>query len=331
MAKNEKPIKMVSPEDIDFNPDNPRGETFEDKNFIALGESIRLFGVMVPLIVYRNDKKGKDYILLDGERRLRAAKKIPNIQVPIHIIETKRNKLEGLKRMFQIHMLRDQWEPMAQAQALKPYIDLFKKENPSISDSELISKINQTTQMGKKTVEDRLRLLKFNKGVQKKVLENKLDDSYLVQIEQNFIEQLDKNIPEDFFKKHTKDDIRNNLVEKAEKGFLGETRAFFWVPKAIETCKKLDKIEAFASSAKKFIENIEFTVEDLKNDLSKKVPLPTLTSKKTTRSLLKEINKLCVDLSEFDINKETNRKKKSWVFLSLKKLEGIINKILNGR
>jgi hypothetical protein len=220
---------------------------------------------------------------------------------------------------------------MAQAQALKPYYDLYRKENPSISDSELITKINEITKMGKKTVEDRLRLLKFNKGIQNKVLENKLDDSYLVQIEQNFVEQLDKNIPQDFFKKYPKDKIRNNLIEKAEKGFLGETRAFFWVPNTIETCNKLNKIEVFASSAKKFIENIEFTVEDMKNDLSKKVQLPTLRSNKTTRSLLKEINKLCTDLSEFDINKEKNQKRKEGILLSMKKLYGIIDNTLKNR
>lgn len=332
--KKEELIKYVSPNDIDFNPDNPRGKDYEDKDFIALEESIRQFGVMVPLIVFKNDtKKGKKYVLLDGERRLKAAQKVKRESVPIHVLSIKRAKAEGegLKRMFQIHMLREQWEPMAQAQALKFYIDLIRKENRSIGESELVAKIAEITKMKKDLVEARLCLLKFNKDTQNKVLENKIDDSYLVQIEQNFVEQLDKNVPQQFFKEHSRDQVREILVEKAEKGFLGGTRAFFWVPVAIETCKKLNKIEAFASSAKKFIENIEYTVEDLKNDLAKKVQIPTLTSKTTSRSLIKNINKLCSQLSEFDLAKETNRKRKEGFLLSLKKLRDTIDQIINNK
>lgn len=332
--KKEELIKYVSPNEIDFNPDNPRGKDYEDKDFIALEESIRQFGVMVPLIVFKNDtKKGKKYVLLDGERRLKAAQKVKRESVPIHVLSIKRAKAEGegLKRMFQIHMLREQWEPMAQAQALKFYVDLMKRENKSIADQELVGKIAGITKMGKKIVEDRLRLLKFNKETQEKVMENKLDDSYLVQIEQNFVEQLDKNVPQDFFKEHPKEEIRGRLIAKAEKGLLGTTRAFFWIPDAIMTCKKLNKIEAFATSAKKFIEDIEYTVEDLKSDLAKKVQIPTLTSKTTSRSLIKNINKLCSQLSEFDLAKETNRKRKEGFLLSLKKLRDTIDQIINNK
>jgi len=328
MPKKEESIKRVSPDDIDFNPDNPRGQDYEDKDFIALEESIRQYGVMVPLIVYENDKKGRPYILLDGERRLRAAQKVKTDSVPIHILDIKRDKNEGLKRMFQIHMLREQWEPMAQAQALKFYVDLMKKENKSIADSEVTNKISEITKMDKKTVEDRLRLLRFDKDTQGKVLENKIDDSYLVQIEQNFVEQLDKNVSRDFFKDHSKDEIRKKLIEKAEKGLLGTTRAFFWVPDAIMTCKKLNKIEIFASSAKKLIEDIEYTVEDLKNDLAKKVQIQTLTGKVTSRGLIKNINKLCSQLSEFDMSKESNKKKKDGIVVSLKKLRDAIDQII---
>jgi ParB/RepB/Spo0J family partition protein len=332
MNKNEQ-IRYVSPNDIAFNPDNPRGQDYEDKDFIALEESIRQFGVMVPLIVFKNDsKKGKKYILLDGERRLKAAQKVKREGVPIHVLAIKKAKAqgEGLKRMFQIHMLREQWEPMAQAQALKFYVDLIKRKNKSITDQDLIGEIAKITKMDGKKVEDRLRLLRFNKETQEKVMENKLDDSYLVQIEQNFVEQLEKNIPQTF-KDHSREEIRGKLIAKAEKGLLGTTRAFFWIPDAIMTCKKLDKIEIFAASAKRFIENIEYTIEDLKNDLTKKVQIPTLTSKTTSRSLIKNINKLNSQLSEFDLKKETDKKRKEGILVSLKKLRDTIDQMINNK
>lgn len=331
MSKKEEKIKLVSPYDIDFNPVNPRGQGYEDRDFIALEESIRQYGVMVPLIVYESDKKGEPYILLDGERRLRAAQKVKRESVPIHILDIKRDKNEGLKRMFQIHMLREQWEPMAQAQALKFYVDLIRKEKKSITESELINKISEITKMDRKTVEDRLRLLRFDKDTQRKVIENKIDDSYLVQIEQNFVEQLEKNVSRDFFKEHPKEEIREKLIEKAEKGLLGTTRTFFWVPDAIMICKKLNKIETFAASAKKLIEDIEYTVEDLKNDLGKKVQIHTLTGRITSRSLIKNINKLCSQLSDFDITKESNQKRKEGISVSLRKLRDTIDQIIKGK
>ncbi|GEM_PF-6682864 len=329
--KKEETIRLVSPYEIDFNPNNPRGQGYEDKDFIALEESVRQYGVMVPLIVYETGDKDRPYILLDGERRLRAAQKAKRETVPIHILDIKRNKNEGLKRMFQIHMLREQWEPMAQAQALKFYVDLMKNEDKSIAESGLINKISEITKMDRKTVEDRLRLLRFDKDTQTKVLEDKIDDSYLVQIEQNFVEQLDKNVSRDFFKEHPKEEIRKNLIGKAEKGLLGTTRAFFWVPDAIMICKKLDKIAIFASLAKKLIEDIEYTVEDLKNDLAKKVPIHTLTGRVTSSSIIKNINKLCSQLSEFDISKESNQKRKEGVIVSLKKLRDTIEQVINNK
>lgn len=329
MSKNEKDIKFVSPDDISFNPNNPRGLSYDDKNFIALEESIRQYGIMVPLIVFENDGKDKKYTLLDGERRLRAAQKVRREFVPIHILDFKRDRAEGLKRMFQIHMLRDQWEPMAQAQALKFYVDMIRKENKATTEQDLVKKIAEITKMDKKTIEDRLRLLRFDQETQTKVMENKIDDSYLVQIEQNFIEQIDKNMAPAFFKDNKKEIIRKKLIEKMEKGYLGTARAFFWVPGAIETCKKLNKIEVFASLAKKFVEDIEYTVEELKNDLTKKVNIPSLSSKITTRSLIKEVNKLSSQLSEYDISKETIAKNKEGIISSLKKLNVIISQILD--
>lgn len=327
--KKKEQIKLVSPNDIGFNPNNPRGEDYEDKNFIALEESIRNFGVMVPLIVFKNEGGGKKYTLLDGERRLKAALKVKRDFVPVHILDIRMDKIDGLKRMFQIHMLREQWEPMAQAQALKFYVDSIRKKDRSISESDLVKKIVGITKMDKKLVEDRLRLLKFDKETQYKVIENKLDDSYLVQIEQNFVEQLDKNVPSDFFEEHSKEEIRKKLVEKVEKGVFGTSRALFWIPYAIMTCKKLNKIEAFASAAKKFIENIECTVDDLKNDLTKRVPIPTLMGKITTRTLINNINKLRSHLSKFDINKESNKKRKDRLLLSLRRLRDIVDQIIN--
>lgn len=72
----EIPLELIS-----TNPDQPR-KLFEDKELLELSDSIKEFGVIQPIIVKRNGKGV--YILIAGERRLRAAalaglKKIPAI------------------------------------------------------------------------------------------------------------------------------------------------------------------------------------------------------------------------------------------------------------
>ena len=94
------------------------------------------------------------------------------------------------------------------------------------------------------------------------------------------------------------------------------------------TCKKLNKIDVFSEAAKMFIEKIEYTVEDLKNDLVKRVPIPTLTSNITSQLLISSIKKLCSQLASYDISRETNQKKKEKVLLSLKKLKDAISHII---
>jgi ParB family chromosome partitioning protein len=53
---------------IQPNPDNPRGIDIqtEDEKLSYLKDSIRQFGVMVPIVVSQH---GDNYLLIDGERR----------------------------------------------------------------------------------------------------------------------------------------------------------------------------------------------------------------------------------------------------------------------
>ena len=122
MNKERKyPTITVDPKEIAINPENVRGEKEEqieaDEDFLRLKESVHEYGVLVPLVVREQRKKDKKYILIDGERRLRAALSTNQLRVPVHLPQEDKIKDEMLLS-FQIHMLRKEWSRTAQARAL---------------------------------------------------------------------------------------------------------------------------------------------------------------------------------------------------------------------
>src|SRR3954451_24661220 len=106
------PITKITP-----NKNNPRRIDIanEDEKLSYLMDSIKRFGVMVPIVVTR---RGSRYLLVDGERRFHAAKKVGLESLPAYVIKpekgSKISPSELLYRMFQIHHLREQWGPIQQ-------------------------------------------------------------------------------------------------------------------------------------------------------------------------------------------------------------------------
>jgi ParB family chromosome partitioning protein len=85
-------ISMVSIEDIQANHFQPRRE-FDEPALKELAQSIKVSGIIQPLVVRKGSKHG--YELIAGERRLRAAKLAGLKQVPIVIRKsTDRESLE---------------------------------------------------------------------------------------------------------------------------------------------------------------------------------------------------------------------------------------------
>ena len=112
-------IIEVAVGDIEANPHQPRND-FERTALTELADSIRVHGVVQPLIVIRH---GKNYQLVAGERRLRAAKladltKVPVIarsmkdqqQLEIALIENiQRSELTVLEQAAAYQKLREQF------------------------------------------------------------------------------------------------------------------------------------------------------------------------------------------------------------------------------
>ena len=76
--------------------------------------SIRRNGIQVPISVYEDDG---GFVLIDGERRWRCARKLNHQRIPA-LVQQKPAPLADLLLMFNIHMLREQWDYLTIANKL---------------------------------------------------------------------------------------------------------------------------------------------------------------------------------------------------------------------
>ena len=204
MAYLQKRLHYLDPKIISFDINNPRGETpnqiITDKAFSRLVNSIKEFGVLEPLIVRKNGKQGKDYILVDGERRLRAAVKVKLEEVPT-LIAT--DEINGRILAYQVHKLRKDWSNITETKSIKTIIEEIKESDLTISDRDLKKKIREITNSSPHEIADIMRLIKYDENIIKKVIEKELPMSYLVQIDSSFVAKINKYLKGSFQRKRS--------------------------------------------------------------------------------------------------------------------------------
>ena len=81
-------VSQLLIEDIIKNPKQPRSEINSDK-LEELAQSIKIKGVLQPILVRKKQGHGKNYELIAGERRLRASKLAGFDRVPAIIKQIK--------------------------------------------------------------------------------------------------------------------------------------------------------------------------------------------------------------------------------------------------
>ena len=123
LKKDASNLAQIPVDKILPNDENPR-IAFRQEELETLQESIRQYGVKVPIAVF---KKGSSFVLIDGERRWRCARKL-NLKTIPAIIQEEPTKLENLLLMFNIHALREQWDLLTIALKMQTIIDLLETE-----------------------------------------------------------------------------------------------------------------------------------------------------------------------------------------------------------
>ena len=117
------PLKLVSP-----NPHQPR-QKFDEKSLKELAESIREKGIIQPITVRTRDK---DYELIAGERRLRAAKLAGLTEVPAHVLEIE-DDVEMMEMALIENIQRENLNVVEEAEAYAMLNNNYKLSHTAIA------------------------------------------------------------------------------------------------------------------------------------------------------------------------------------------------------
>ncbi len=153
-------VNKVKIRNIKPNPNQPRRD-FDKKSLEELSLSIKSKGVITPITLR---KSGKNYEIVAGERRWRAAKKAKLDSIPAYIINVKNNS-----EMMQVALIENiQREDLNAIEEAEGYAILNSKHG--LSHDEIANTI------GKKrtTISNTLRLLKLPPEIRKSIRNGKI-------------------------------------------------------------------------------------------------------------------------------------------------------------
>lgn len=153
-------IKII---DIEPNKNQPRRK-FDSESIEELAESIKIYGIIQPIIV---TKKDDFYEIVAGERRWRAAKKAGLTEVPCIVREDNERKNKEIALIENIQ--REDLNPIEKARGFKQLIDDYGITQQNLADIMGISRSALT---------NCLRILNLDKRVIDLALEGKLSEGH---------------------------------------------------------------------------------------------------------------------------------------------------------
>lgn len=145
------------------NPEQPR-TVFDEGELFNLAQSIREQGVLLPIVV---EEAGENYILIDGERRVRAARIAGLTEIPASIVPPLNGTSvqDRLTRAVVANVQRADLDPMEEARAYGRMRDEFGWSTAEIS---------RRTGAYPKRIADELILLKLEPEIQDMVARKKI-------------------------------------------------------------------------------------------------------------------------------------------------------------
>ncbi|HEY8391500.1 MAG TPA: ParB/RepB/Spo0J family partition protein [Capillibacterium sp.] len=145
--------------EIEINPDQPR-RNFDPESLQELAESIKIHGVLQPLLVR---KKDLGYQLIAGERRLRAAKLAGLERVPVIIKDLDDRTVMEIALVENLQ--REDLNPLEEAQAYRRLLDEF-----NLTQEEVAKAVGKS----RSAIANTVRLLQLPEAIQQMVLKDQL-------------------------------------------------------------------------------------------------------------------------------------------------------------
>ena len=254
-------FERIAPDDIERNEQNPRID-FDEMKLDELAESIREKGVLVPITVYEKAKPPAKYVLLDGERRWKAARRINLSRIPAWITRTP-DAIENLETMFHIHMEREEWSRMEQTRALERLI-----EETGEHDATQLAK---RTGIPESSITEMLRILAQPQEYQKLIEDGDLPFNFFTEVHQRVIEPLKKRRPS-VFDRTGAEHITAKFVDRRKQGYLtnvtGELRLISTMTQMAEQATDRRRQERYDAIIEKVINDITYPIDEAYEDVS---------------------------------------------------------------
>ena len=255
-------LQQIRVDKIDRNPDNPR-LVFRPGELEELQESIRTFGVQVPISVYREHGR---FVLIDGERRWRCVSKLNAKTIPA-LIQKKPAPLQNLLLMFNIHALREQWDLLTIALKLPSIIDLLAKE---FGRPPKEREISEKTGLNRAVIRRCKLLMNLPQQYKDLILielekpkaQQKYTEDLFIELERA-LTTVTRAMPEVI---PNREAVRKVLLKKFKSGIINNRVLFRDIAKIARAQKVGGDVEAAARALKKLFQDNDYKIEQAFND-----------------------------------------------------------------
>lgn len=251
-SRGELPIDLIAP-----HANNPRLH-FPQSEMERLMESIDEQGVLVPVLVYPNGDG--TFTLVDGERRWRSARELGHRTIPAIITEPQSDR-DHLIQMFNIHLVREPWNNMPTAWALKR---LILEEG---TDDEV--ELHRLTGLEKDQIRRLKHAIDLPEDYQKYIDEGRIPLNFFWELKKHVIDPLAKRRPA-LWSEFDDNQVLDAFVDKRLAGTLTDTVSLRKVAPIIRVAAdeagSPEDPSLLDDTIRELIGNVELTIDEAYED-----------------------------------------------------------------
>lgn len=302
-------IDEISIEDIEPNPFNPRKKFSQEKEDELIESIAQMKIVLQPIIVYEKIRKQeKKYIILDGQRRYQACKKLGIDKIPAHILVKEPTYVENLSIMFHIHNVHEDWTDLAISTTI-PELCRELEIDPQHPTKEGMQNIKKLTSLSMYKLKKYFDVLTYSDEIIKEFREAELKEKPDLDVDilselKSPLKKIRALMSSSMKIEYSKEKIVKIIVEKKKN-------------KVITTNKQIRKLSKIAMNVnrgkvnkqvaieriKDFLDNKEVTIDDIYSDTSEAI--------EQAKGIIKNSEKLRKEIDNIDLRKLPNEDKKS--------------------
>lgn len=164
ISRREQGIVEIEIEKIRTNPNNPR-KKFDQVALEELAQTIKTHGLLQPILV---TPQGDNYLLISGERRLRACRFLGLSKIPCVIKEL--DAKTSLELSLIENIQREQLDPIEEAVVYKNLL-----ENYGLTQEELAARVGKS----RSVIANRIRLLQLPQAIQAALADGRITEGQI--------------------------------------------------------------------------------------------------------------------------------------------------------